>query len=273
MSNQFFDEALLAVSSTEEYAAKILAIQQACLKPLKEDLADWLNKIMSTSLITSDNFMHKLDNGVTICHLAKIISVWCLKRLKEIEKDEENGDGDGRGNDSNLDFQLLFLNSNSNSNLDSTTTTTTINYNNPIKQLTATNNHSTIIDSNHEGNIQSDANKSSSSPIKLQPTNKTKHSATNTTTTQCNSANNHLIRTSDNNEITTNDELVVIGSNKTQNNTNDNQQLLLQQRHQLISNAQSRLCLSSTNVSISYIMYLLLILQRDYITHSVEILA
>lgn len=81
--DQFLNEALLAVASAEEYAAKILALQQACLRPLKEDLADWLNKIMSTTTITTDNFMHKLDNGVIICRLAKIISLWCLNKQQQ----------------------------------------------------------------------------------------------------------------------------------------------------------------------------------------------
>lgn len=74
-------EALSAVASAEEYAAKIFKLQQACLTPLKEDLADWLNKIMDLSSITSENFMHKLDNGVIICRLAKIISMWCEQQF------------------------------------------------------------------------------------------------------------------------------------------------------------------------------------------------
>lgn len=74
-------EALLAVASAEEYATKILKLQQACLTPLKEDLADWLNKIMNMSTITTDNFMDKLDNGVIICRLAKVISLWCEQQL------------------------------------------------------------------------------------------------------------------------------------------------------------------------------------------------
>lgn len=74
-------EALLAVASAEEYAAKITKLQQACLRPLKEDLADWLNTILNTSTITTDNFMDTLDNGVVICRLAKIISIWCLEQL------------------------------------------------------------------------------------------------------------------------------------------------------------------------------------------------
>lgn len=68
-------------AGAEEYAAKIAKIQQACLTPLKEDLADWLNNIMKISYITIDNFMDKLDNGVIVCRLAKIISQWCEQQL------------------------------------------------------------------------------------------------------------------------------------------------------------------------------------------------
>ena len=81
-------EAQLAVASAEEYAAKIIKLQQACLIPLKEDLADWLNKILKISSITTENFMDKLDNGVIICRLAKIISLWCEQQLTETEAEE-----------------------------------------------------------------------------------------------------------------------------------------------------------------------------------------
>lgn len=79
--DEMFGEALLAVASAEEYAAKIIKIQQACLIPLKEDLADWLNKILKTSQMTKENFMDKLENGVIICRLAKIISLWCEQQI------------------------------------------------------------------------------------------------------------------------------------------------------------------------------------------------
>lgn len=79
-------EALLAITTAEEYAAKITKLQQACLRPLKEDLADWLNKVMKTSVITTDNFMQKLDNGVFICRLAKIISLWCLEQPRVLNQ-------------------------------------------------------------------------------------------------------------------------------------------------------------------------------------------
>lgn len=79
--DDLLSEALLAVSSAEEYAAKIIKLQQSCLTPLKEDLANWLNKIMNVTNITTDNFMEKLGNGVIICKLAKIISLWCEQQL------------------------------------------------------------------------------------------------------------------------------------------------------------------------------------------------
>lgn len=81
-------EAQLAVASAEEYAAKIIKLQQACLIPLKEDLADWLNKVLKMSSITTENFMNKLDNGVIICRLAKIISLWCEQQLADTESEE-----------------------------------------------------------------------------------------------------------------------------------------------------------------------------------------
>lgn len=83
-------KALLAVASAEEYAAKIIKLQQACLIPLKEDLADWLNKILKTSNITTENFMDNLDNGVIICRLAKIISLWCEQQLTNELSDDNN---------------------------------------------------------------------------------------------------------------------------------------------------------------------------------------
>lgn len=77
-------------TGTEEYAAKIAKIQQACLTPLKEDLADWLNNIMKISYITTENFMDKLDNGVVVCRLAKIISQWCEQQLASIVPTKDN---------------------------------------------------------------------------------------------------------------------------------------------------------------------------------------
>lgn len=227
MSNPFLDEALLAVTSTEEYAAKILAIQQACLKPLKEDLADWLNKIMSTSLITSDNFMHKLDNGVTICRLAKIISVWCLDRLKEIENNEDNrhherGENQDENDDENDDRQSNDYPTKKPSN--------------QHQQLLSTKLKINQIDHNYHHN---ESNSTLPSP--------TKHSTSLSTTMQCDpsaSLYSPLITTSDN---INKQQLNRTTTGSQQQDYSDNNNLL--QRHQLISSTQSRLCLSSTNVS------------------------
>lgn len=89
-SEELLSEALLAVASAEEYAAKIIKLQQACLLPLKEDLADWLNKIMNMSTITKENFMNKLDNGVIICRLAKVISSWCYQQQLQLQQQHQD---------------------------------------------------------------------------------------------------------------------------------------------------------------------------------------
>lgn len=52
---------------------KIAMKQEQHLIPLKEDLADWLNKTLEVDDITVANFMDKLDNGVIICKLARLI--------------------------------------------------------------------------------------------------------------------------------------------------------------------------------------------------------
>lgn len=64
---------MLRVKS-EEYSARIAKLQEEYLIPLKEDLSEWINRITDSSAnLTADNFMHKLDNGVLICKLAKLI--------------------------------------------------------------------------------------------------------------------------------------------------------------------------------------------------------
>ncbi|CAG2161978.1 unnamed protein product [Oppiella nova] len=54
----------------EEYADRITRLQMEYLIPLKEDLSD-------TDDITADNFMSRLDNGVIVCKLAKLIQDNC----------------------------------------------------------------------------------------------------------------------------------------------------------------------------------------------------
>ncbi|XP_030755481.1 growth arrest-specific protein 2-like isoform X2 [Sitophilus oryzae] len=57
----------------EEYTERMMSAQMRQLDPLKEDLADWLNKMLGIDYINRDNFLSELDNGVVICHLAQII--------------------------------------------------------------------------------------------------------------------------------------------------------------------------------------------------------
>ncbi|XP_046643159.1 GAS2-like protein 2 isoform X7 [Daphnia pulicaria] len=61
------------------YQSSIMDQQQRHLEPLREDLADWLNKILDLDYLTSSNFMDMLDTGVLICHLAR--------RIQAIAKD------------------------------------------------------------------------------------------------------------------------------------------------------------------------------------------
>ncbi|XP_023238144.1 GAS2-like protein pickled eggs isoform X3 [Centruroides sculpturatus] len=68
---------------TEEDLQKKIALkQEQHLIPLKEDLAEWLNKTLEIEEITADNFLYKLDNGVIVCHLAQLIQ----KRAEEYRK-------------------------------------------------------------------------------------------------------------------------------------------------------------------------------------------
>lgn len=64
-------------SKTEEYSKRIRKLQEDYLYPLKEDLADWINRVLETDDLTAENFMQKLDNGVRILRLAKIIESQC----------------------------------------------------------------------------------------------------------------------------------------------------------------------------------------------------
>uniref|UniRef100_A0AAR5PYL3 Calponin-homology (CH) domain-containing protein n=1 Tax=Dendroctonus ponderosae TaxID=77166 RepID=A0AAR5PYL3_DENPD len=57
----------------EEHTERMATAQMRQLDPLKEDLADWLNKTLGTDYINRDNFLTELDNGVVICHLAQLI--------------------------------------------------------------------------------------------------------------------------------------------------------------------------------------------------------
>lgn len=57
----------------DEFYLRVTQRQEQHLVPLKEDLADWLNKSLDVADITADNFLDKLDNGVVVCRLARLI--------------------------------------------------------------------------------------------------------------------------------------------------------------------------------------------------------
>ncbi|XP_061168322.1 growth arrest-specific protein 2-like isoform X1 [Saccostrea echinata] len=51
---------------------KLAVLQEESLKPIKEDLAEWIARTLGID-ISTDNFMDVLDNGVHLCNLAKLI--------------------------------------------------------------------------------------------------------------------------------------------------------------------------------------------------------
>lgn len=52
---------------------RMLTSQYRQLFPLQEDLAEWINKTVGVECLTGENFFDLLDNGVFVCHLAKVI--------------------------------------------------------------------------------------------------------------------------------------------------------------------------------------------------------
>ncbi|CAH0560976.1 unnamed protein product [Brassicogethes aeneus] len=57
----------------EECTERMMNAQSRQLDPLKEDLADWLNKTLDIDYIKRENFLDILDNGAVLCHLAHIV--------------------------------------------------------------------------------------------------------------------------------------------------------------------------------------------------------
>lgn len=57
----------------EEYTERMVSAQLRQMDPLKEDLADWLNKTLLINYINRDNFLTELSNGVVLFHLAQVI--------------------------------------------------------------------------------------------------------------------------------------------------------------------------------------------------------
>ncbi|KAK2717344.1 hypothetical protein QYM36_006209 [Artemia franciscana] len=62
------------------YHERIMEAQQRHLEPLREDLADWLNRIFELEHLSSETFLNSLDDGVLVCKLARIIQ----EKAKEI---------------------------------------------------------------------------------------------------------------------------------------------------------------------------------------------
>jgi len=80
------DYSTFVKTKSEEYSRTIQRLQDDYLYPLKEDLSEWINKILGTPVstdeeethyLTPDNFLKKLDNGVIICKVAKVIESQC----------------------------------------------------------------------------------------------------------------------------------------------------------------------------------------------------
>ena len=122
-------------SKSEEYSRQIQKLQEDYLYPLKEDLSEWINRILGTPdsyrddadsiFLTPENFIDKLDNGVIICKVAKVIESQC--DLTDIVKDrikkelqQQNGYHQARFNNShhlnNNNISSSHNNNNNNNN-------------------------------------------------------------------------------------------------------------------------------------------------------------
>uniref|UniRef100_A0A672P5Z7 Growth arrest specific 2 n=1 Tax=Sinocyclocheilus grahami TaxID=75366 RepID=A0A672P5Z7_SINGR len=60
------------LSCLHQYNEWLVCRHESSLLPMKEDLANWLNRILGLD-ITVDNFMGRLDTGVILCQLAEAL--------------------------------------------------------------------------------------------------------------------------------------------------------------------------------------------------------
>ena len=67
-----------------DLTSKIAERSEQDLLPLKEDLAEWLSRVLQEK-ITAENLLDCLDNGVLVCKLAQIVqsAAQAFKRQKD----------------------------------------------------------------------------------------------------------------------------------------------------------------------------------------------
>lgn len=64
-----------------DFTTKIAERSEQDLLPLKEDLAEWLSRVLKEK-ITAENFMDCLENGVLVCKLAQIVQTAARESIK-----------------------------------------------------------------------------------------------------------------------------------------------------------------------------------------------
>ncbi|UXI15300.1 hypothetical protein NH340_JMT01243 [Sarcoptes scabiei] len=97
------------LSTDQDYRKHIARLQMDSLIPLKEDVADWLNRILNIEKdqLNEENFIDRLDNGVLVCKLIRIIEDHITsKSINDDGDGEGEGDGDGVIDEINTDDLL-----------------------------------------------------------------------------------------------------------------------------------------------------------------------
>lgn len=70
-----------------DFTAKIAERSEQDLLPLKEDVAEWLSRVLQEE-ITAENILDCLENGVLVCKLAQIVQKAaqdCIKAKKSVK--------------------------------------------------------------------------------------------------------------------------------------------------------------------------------------------